>query len=177
MKGVIFKGIRELIVTKLGSNAWQAIASSAECSESFFSSAQEYPDELALELISETARFMELSVDQVCVEFGKFWVANTGRETYPSIFALAGDRPLDFLNNINRIHKIVTRTTGSSPPSFSIEKGDEGQILIHYYSSRQLCSVLHGLILGVGQMYGQELHVTEKACVKNGADHCIMEVR
>ena len=59
---------------------------------------------------------------------------------------------------------------------FEYEDLPDGRMLMKYKSPRRLCPVLHGLILGVGLFFDQELEVHERACMHSGAPQCVMEV-
>lgn len=177
MKGVVNKGIQELVEQRFGTEVWQRVKSAAGCDEPFFATSEDYPDELTLALIGAISQIADLSPETVQIEFGRFWVTNTGRATYPSLFQIAGKDPRELLRNLNRIHEQVTRSiANASPPHFECEELPDGRLRMHYHSERGLCAVVHGLILGVGDLFGQELRVQETACARQGAACCTMEV-
>jgi heme-NO-binding protein len=79
---------------------------------------------------------------------------------------------------MNRVHKTVTRSIPNArPPHLDCEELPDGGMLIHYSSERRLCPVLHGLILGVGVLFNQELQVREIGCMLKGEARCTFEVR
>ncbi|OGV67909.1 MAG: hypothetical protein A2283_12200 [Lentisphaerae bacterium RIFOXYA12_FULL_48_11] len=177
MKGIINKGIQELVETKFGVEAWLKIKELANCEEPFFAASENYPDEMTIALVKAAAEVSGLSPEEVQVEFGKYWVPNTGRKAYPTFFQIAGTTPREFLINMNRVHDIATRTAvGAAPPKFSYEELPDGKLIMRYHSKRKLCSVLRGLIMGVGILYQKELEVVEKCCMFQGADYCEMEI-
>jgi len=178
MKGVINKGIQELVERRSGTSAWEAVRQEAGCEEPSFSPGLDYPDEMTLDLVSAAASCTHRSPDKILIEFGKHWVCHTARETYPTLFALVGDNPRDFLRNIDRIHAQVTLSiAGARPPKLTAEDLPDGALAVHYVSERKLCPVVHGLILGVGIHFGRELCVVETCCTRRGALECIFEVR
>ena len=177
MKGVINKGIQELVEARFGAEAWEQVKARAGCEEPFFAVSEDYPDEMTLALAQAAAEVSGWPTETVLVEFGKFWVPHTGRETYPTFFQLAGSSPREFLLNMDRVHEQVTRSMlNAVPPRFSYKELPDGRLLMHYHSQRGLCAVLRGLILGVGLFFHQELQVRERACSHQGSPHCTMEI-
>ncbi len=177
MKGVINKGIQELVESQFGSEAWSEIKIRAGCDEPFFATSEDYPDEMSLSLVQAASEVSGLAVEDVLVEFGKYWVPNTGAKSYPAFYKMAGTDARRFLLNMNRIHDQVTHNlANATPPRFTYEELDDGRLLMHYHTERNLCPVLRGLILGVGIYFNEDLTVNETACTADGAPHCTMEV-
>jgi len=177
MKGIINKGIQELVEMKFGTGAWEKVKSLAGCKEPFFAITMDYPDEMTLVLVRAAADVSGLPVETVMIEYGKFIVPNTLKKNYPSYFALAGSSPREFLLNMNRVHELATKSISNAvPPRFEYDELPDGRLLMHYHSERGLCAVLRGLILGVGILFGQELQISETACSQKGDPHCTIEV-
>lgn len=177
MKGVINKGIQELVEEKFGLEAWEEVKRRAGCHEPFFATHREYPDEMTADLVEAAAGALGLPPTDVLVEFGRYWVPNTGRRSYPAYFKLLGSSSRELLLNLNRVHEQVTRNLpGASPPRFEYEELPDGRLLIHYDSERRLCAVLLGLIEGVGTLFDEELSVREISCALEGDPRCTMEV-
>jgi len=177
MKGIINKGIQEFVETKFGAETWKKITALAECEEPFFAISEDYPDEMTIALVEAASQISELPVKSVMIEFGKFVLLNTFKNNYPTYYALAGSSAKEFLFNMNRVHSHVTESIpGAIPPKFECEELSDGRLLMHYHSERGLCSVLHGLILGVENLFNENLQVQETACFHQGDSHCIMEI-
>ena len=177
MKGIINKGVQELVEAKFGAEVWEKVKELAKCEEPFFSTSHDYPDQMTMDLVNAVSEVCGLSLEAVLVEFGKFWVLNTGPQTYPTFFKLAGKSAREFLLNMNKVHEQVTKSVNNAvPPNFEYEELPDGRLLMHYRSKRRLCAVLRGLIMGVGIYFDEELHVKEIACVSSGGSQCTMEV-
>ena len=177
MKGVINKGIQELVETKFGAEAWDKVKEIAKCEEPFFSTSEDYPDQMTLDLANAASEISGLPLEAVLVEFGKFWVSNTGLESYPTFFKLAGKTAREFLLNLNKVHNQVTKNIRNArPPIFEYEELTDGRLLMHYRSDRRLCDVMRGLILGVGIHFDEELQLKETSCMNNGDPQCTMEI-
>ncbi len=177
MKGVINKGLQDLVESEFGVAFWERIKKLAGCDEPYFEANSDYPDKITLDLVSAAAEVTGRSTDSILVEFGKFWLPNTGRATYPTLYKLAGTTPREFLRNLNRIHETVARNVpNASPPNFVCEDLPDGRIRMHYKSKRELCPVFKGLILGVGILFDQKLEVQEVDCTRKGGSKCTMEI-
>ena len=123
MKGVINKGIQEMIEAKFGHVLWEKIKERAGCEEPAFVLSIDYPDEMSVALVQAAAEILDLPMESVMIDFGRYWVPNTGKSQYPSYFALAGATPGEFLLNLDRIHEHVTQNIpGAKPPRFEIEE-------------------------------------------------------
>ncbi len=177
MKGVINKGIQDLVESHYGPESWQKVQDLADCKEPFFAVSKDYPDAMTMALIMATAKVSGQDPAEVMIAFGRHWVSEVGAKCYPAFYQIAGDNPREFLLNMNAVHEQVTRNMDeASPPSFIYEELPGGRLLLHYESERSLCPVLKGLILGVGDYFGQELTVVETSCQKKGDPRCTMEV-
>ena len=177
MKGIINKGIKELVIDRFGDDAWEKVLALAKCKESFFSVSDDYPDQMTLDLVEAACQVSGLSEDQVLFEFGRFWVTHTGVQSYPSYFKLAGKNAREFLLNMDKVHVQVTKNViNVSPPRFGYEQLEDGRLLMHYTSERGFCSALRGLIVGVGDFFHEKLEVHETTCMKKGDPRCTMEV-
>lgn len=177
MKGVINKGIQEMVVSRFGHPAWEEIKRKARVTEDLFLLTEDYSDEGTIRLVHAAAEVLDLPTEGVMVEFGRFWFTHVAPVLYPSYLALAGSSPLEMLKNVDRIHRLVTRNIpSSSPPSFQVEEEENGMLRFHYFSTRGLCPVVRGLVEGIGEYFGKAMAVTEVECVHRGDHHCIFEV-
>ncbi|MBI5017505.1 MAG: heme NO-binding domain-containing protein [Deltaproteobacteria bacterium] len=177
MRGIINKGIEELVLERWGDAAWNEVKRLAGCDEPFFAVSSSYPDETTAALIDAASRVSGLPPESVMIEYGKYVVPHSLKRHYPSFFALAGASPRQFLLNLNRVHREVTKSIrGARPPFFRIDEAEDGRLQIEYGSERRLCAVLHGLLLGVGLALGQELTVRHTECRDRGDPACRFEV-
>ena len=177
MKGIITQGIKEMVEAKYGTAAWEKVKSLAGCEEPFFAISLDYPDDMTLALVKAASEVSGLPAETVMIEYGKFMVLNTLKNHYPTYFALGGASPREFLLNMDRVHNEATKSVPlAAPPRFDYEELPDGRLLMHYSSNRGLCTVLRGLILGVGLLFSQDLQVQEIACMHKGNQRCTMEV-
>ena len=177
MKGIINKGIQDMVVRQMGQEAWDNVRSITHFDDAFFVIALEYPDSLTFALIEAVANLKGVSQEQAIEDCGRFMVPNTLKESYPRYFENAGQSPREFLMNMDKVHKQVTDAIAhAKPPRFSYEQLPNGNLRMHYHSERNLYPFLKGLIYGVGDYFHSRLTVTEFACTKQGNDHCSFDV-
>jgi predicted hydrocarbon binding protein len=177
MKGIINRGIQELVESKFGAEAWNRVKELAKCEEPFFSIGEDYPDRMTMALANAASDVFGLPLEAVLVEFGEFWIQNTCAEFYTPLFKLAGNTARELLLNMNEVHRQVLKNIPNSmPPHFECEELQDGRLLIHYTSKRRLCAAMRGLVLGVGKYFDEELQVEETECMHHGAPRCTIEV-
>jgi len=177
MKGIINRGIQEMVEASYGTEIWENIKCLAGCEEPFFAVSLDYPDGMTFALVKAVSDVSGMPVETVLAEYGKYVVQHTLKKHYPTYFTLAGTSPREFLLSRERIHSQATpRISKAAPPKFTYEELPDGRLLIHYDSSRKLCAVLRGLILGVGMLFRQELEVRETTCMHKGDRQCTVEV-
>jgi len=177
VKGVINKGIQELVVCRFGLPAWEEIRRRAGVKEELFLISEDYPDEDTMNLVRAAAEVLGLPAREVMVEFGRFWFTHVAPLLYPSYMALAGSSPEKILKNVDRIHRLVTKNIrGAEPPAFRVEETEGGGLRLHYFSTRGLCSVVRGLVESIGEYFGSSFDVVEEDCVHRGDPHCVFQV-
>jgi len=177
VKGIINRGIQELVECKFCKTTWEKIKKRAGCNDPFISASEDYPDQTTYDLVDAASEITELPHDTVLMEFGKYWIPNTGARSYPTFFKLAGDSARVFLLNMAIVHRhIAMNRHNFGPPIFEYEETPSGRLLMYYKSPRMLCSALHGLILCVGIYFGEKLEVEETSCMKTGDPCCTMKV-
>lgn len=153
MKDVMSKNMQRLVETKSGDKAWEDVKKLAGCKEPYFSSVDDYPDQMTVDLTYAASKVSGLSLEDVLIELGGF----------PS--------------NMGAVHERVAKPMSNAvPPHFEHEEVQENRLLIHYYSERGFCRVLCGLMPGVGMCFNEEMFINETSCKNKGNKHCTMEV-
>jgi hypothetical protein len=80
------------------------------------------------------------------------------------------------LNDI--IHPEVRKLyPGAQAPDFTFSSSDDGALLIGYDSSRRLCELAEGFVLGAGDHFGEVVAVDQPECVHRGDAACILRCR
>jgi hypothetical protein len=88
------------------------------------------------------------------------------------------ERARPFLLTLNDvIHPEVRKLHADArPPEFWFEEEDPDVLVMHYQSDRRLCLMAEGMVRGAATWFGERAHVTQPACVHEGADRCVLTI-
>jgi Haem-NO-binding len=155
MYGIVNKAIQDLVTEKFGQEKWEIILTKSGIEEDFFISNEPYDDDITFKLAVAVSEEMNLTVSQVLVAFGEWWVVKTTKEKYGGLMESGGKNLKEFLLNLplfhNRVMLIYPRLT---PPEFKVSNISENSINLHYFSKRErLQEFVRGLIQGLGIMF------------------------
>lgn len=139
-----------------------------------------YDDALLLAGVGVASQLTHLSTDMLLREYGCYFISN-GLTSHLCAYLLTEVRSgKELLMVMRDAHAQMRRTSDAlTPPLFEYEisQHDPHGFVLVYDSPRKLCSVLSGAIEGAALRYGEKVHVTERTCMKAGADACRFEVR
>jgi hypothetical protein len=163
MHGLIFTGFRAFVASeypRITHEVWENerhLATGA------------YTDEEFEALLGRT---VDLSGDPratVLRRFGIFAGVSTFRLLYPAYYA-GHAHTFSFLLDIEQqIHQVVRRTVpDAAPPHLDIRELSGGGVSIAYTSSRRLCELLEGLVVGVARFYGDAVQIDQPLCMHRG---------
>lgn len=163
MHGLIFTGFRAFVASE-----YPAVADEVWTDQRHLAT-EAYPDE---EFEAVVARTVALSGDPratVLRRFGIFAGISTFRLLYPDYYA-GHENTYSFLLDIEQqIHEVVRRTVpDAAPPHLDIRPLSGGGVAIAYTSTRGLCELLEGLVIGVGRFYGDALQIEQPLCMHRG---------
>ena len=80
MYGIVNKGIEELIKARFSEEKWNAILLRSGVGIDFFIGSESYDDDITFKIATAVSEEMNMSIDEVLIEFVKWWVLVTGRE-------------------------------------------------------------------------------------------------
>ena len=177
MKGVIFRGLESLVIEKCGMGAWDTLLEKNAPNDRVYISAQSYPDEELFGLAQDVALVLELSMAEVLKVFGEY-LFDYLLQRHPAIVEQF-DGFVSLITSIDSvIHSEVAKLYQEpNLPSIRCTVIEDGFILMHYYSSRQLCLCAEGLIYGAAAHYNMTVTLEHIECMHKGADECTIEVR
>lgn len=177
MKGIIFNLLEDVVSTHFGEEAWDQALDSANLNGSYTSLGSYDDGQLAALLgaisartgqsIGETLRwFGHKSMPFLAQRYTEFFSAHNSLRS----FLLA-------LNDV--IHAEVRKLyPGAEVPVFQFETppGEAGHdsLLIHYSSKRRLCLLAEGFIAGAADCFAEKVAVSQRQCMHEGADHCVI---
>ncbi|MEN9522861.1 MAG: hypothetical protein RL065_1238 [Bacteroidota bacterium] len=179
MYGIINKSIESLVVEKFGLDKWEIIKSKSGINVDFFLSNEAYDDEITYKLVSTIATEMNITVHDVMVTFGEYWVTKTTHQKYESLMNAGGQNLKEFLINLPGFHnRIMLLYPKLTPPEFKIGKIEDDNIEMLYYSKRNaLQPFVIGLFQGLGKMFNTKVEVKHIDGIHNGLDHDVYNVK
>ena len=155
MYGIVNKAIENLVIENFGELKWNIIKESSGIDVEFFMSNESYDDDITYKLAEAVSKEMNISLSDVFITFGEYWVLKTGKEKYGSLMEAGGSNLKDFLKNLPTFHnRIMLLYPKLTPPEFKVSHEEERSIYLHYFSKREgLKDFVRGLIQGLGILY------------------------
>jgi hypothetical protein len=121
---------------------------------------------------------MKMSVSDVLIAFGEWWVMKTTKEKYAGLMESGGSTLKEFLVNLplfhNRVMLIYPKLT---PSEFKVSEVSEKSLNLHYFSKREgLQDFVRGLIQGLGKMFNTPVEIELVQTRDDGDSHEIFKV-
>jgi hypothetical protein len=178
MYGIVNKAIEDLITDNFGLSKWEAIKEKSGVDVDFFLSNEPYDDAITFQLATAASEVLGITIGEVLIAFGEYWVLKTGKEKYGGLMEAGGNNLKEFLINLplfhNRIMLIYPKLT---PPEFKVSDIQERSILVHYHSKRTgLQEFVRGLLSGLAKMYQTEASIELIQSRDDGNTHEIFKV-
>lgn len=151
MYGMIHRAVRQMVLDAQGEEAWLNLARLAGVGPVEMISIEVYDDDVTFNLIAATADFLEIPLESLLVEFGRFWIGFAERGSFGHIMDFTGKDLIRFIGNLDRMHSgVKAAMPDARMPSFSIVQNAPGRIVVEYRSSRTgLELFVQGLLLGL----------------------------
>jgi len=178
MYGIVNKAIESLVIENFGEAKWKIIKESSDIDVDFFMSNEPYDDDITFKLANAVSKEMNISLSDVFITFGEYWVLKTGKEKYGSLMEAGGSNLKGFLKNLPTFHnRIMLFYPKLTPPEFKISNEEEKSIYIHYYSKREgLKDFVRGLLQGLGKLYNTTIQIDLLEDRDKGDHHEIFKV-
>ena len=97
MYGIVNKAIENLVIENFGELKWKIIKESSEIDVEFFMSNEPYDDDITYKLPGAVSKEMNISLSDVFITFGEYWVLKTSKEKYGSLMEAGGSNLKEFL--------------------------------------------------------------------------------
>ncbi len=178
MYGIINTSIEELVIEKFGAPVWEEILLKSGIKKQIFLSNEAYDDAITYQLASATADVVGITIGDVLLEFGKWWILHTCQNRYGSMLKTGGADLAGFLMGLPSFHnRVQLMYPKLSPPEFKVEKLAEQQYILHYYSKRPaLQEFMRGLLYGLGTYFKTEVAVQLLQSRDQGFEFEIFEI-
>ena len=99
MYGIVNKAIQDLVTSNFGEEKWEIILEKSGVEEDFFISGEAYDDAITFKLAQAVSEEMNLSLQEVLIAFGEWWVVKTTKEKYGGLMESGGSTFKEFLIN------------------------------------------------------------------------------
>jgi hypothetical protein len=163
MHGLIFTGFRAFVASE-----YPRIAHEVSTDQRHLVT-EAYPDADFETVVSRTVELSGDSRRTVLRRFGIFTGISTFRLLYPAYYAEHDDTFSFLLDIEQKIHEVVRATVRqAAPPHLDIRPLSGGGVSIAYTSSRGLCDLLEGLVVGVSRFYGDAVAIEQPLCMHRG---------
>jgi Haem-NO-binding len=178
MYGIVNKAIQELVVSQFGAVAWENVKKRSGIAVDFFISNQPYDDAITYQLAGAVSEETGLSLKDVLIAFGEYWVLHTGKEKYGSLMEAGGNNLKEFLVNLPNFHsRVMLIYPKLTPPEFRVSDIAENSVNIHYLSERQgLQDFVYGLLQGLGKLYNTPTKIELLQSRGEGHSHEVFSV-
>jgi hypothetical protein len=172
MHGIIFASLHDYARDRLGAEATTEIFAGRT-----YAMSETHPDSELFQLLEQTARQRNAPIDELLRDFGDFTAQKTFARLYPAFYEIAGGTRAFLLGIEDRIHELVRATIpDAKPPALLVRPNGHDGVRIDYSSPRRLCRLLEGLLIGTGHHYGEQVSISETACMHTGAPACRFEI-
>lgn len=159
MYGLVNKAIRELVIETAGEESWEQIAENVNHLEGDFVAMYPYEDKLTYDLVSETAKMLGKDENDILMIFGKYWINYTKKSRYGDLLDFDNQSFVEIIDSLDFLHdRIKDMMPDLNPPKFSSKRINSNRLELTYESHRDgMMPMLHGLILGMGELYKLQL--------------------
>lgn len=163
MYGIVNKALQEMVCNQFGDSCWAQILIKAQINDEFFISNDAYPDTTTYALIGAASSHLEIPVNDLLEQFGRYWVLETGQRSYGHLLKTGGDNLAEFLFNLPNFHaRIFLIYPNLQPPEFVCEPDGPQQIKVKYFSHRVgLSPFVIGLLYGLGELFATPVQVSQ----------------
>lgn len=177
MHGVIMSELKNFVTGNYDRNTWNLLLRNAGLWPRLYVPVADYPDEEAISLVTKASEMTQTAPTKILESFGEFVVGGLLKMYRP----LIRDewRTLELIENTETaIHTAIRlRDKRAKPPNLRCVRISPAEVVVHYGSERQMCSVAKGIAKGVAKHYGDTVTITERTCMHRGDDHCEISIR
>ncbi|MFM9910168.1 MAG: heme NO-binding domain-containing protein [Chitinophagaceae bacterium] len=178
MYGIVNKAIEELVIANFGEEKWEAIKAKSDIDIEYFISNEPYDDEITFKLAGAVSNEMNISVADVLITFGEWWILKTAKEKYGSLLSTGGESLRAFLIHLPDFHtRIMLMYPKLTPPEFKISHIEDNSVQVHYFSKREgLQEFVRGLLQGLSKLYQTQTSIELLQTRNEGSSHEIFKV-
>ncbi|MCB9878129.1 MAG: heme NO-binding domain-containing protein [Planctomycetes bacterium] len=179
MYGLVNRAIEDLVCSRFGADAWQAICRRAGIERPSFVGMQPYDDAITYSLVAAAAAELQTEDAAVLETFGEHWMTYTVEEGYGDLLSMMGETLEQFLDNLDAMHgRIQAQMPALRPPHLRREPLPDGDSILHYHSDRPgLAPMVVGLLRGLARRFDVEVETSRLPPVGTGHERFLLRVR
>lgn len=173
MLGLVNQALQEMVTDRLGAEAWDRIRQQAGVQDRVFVVMRQYPDHVTYDLAGAVAAQLGVPLPDALHAFGHYWMAFAERQPWGKVMHGMASSVRELLPALNDLHThLALSFPGVTMPQFRCEDAEGGALLVHYFSPRPgLAPFVHGVLEGIGAMYGEVIEVRQVQSRDGGAAH------
>lgn len=177
MHGTIFFELKKYVETKLGPDTWNRLLRETDLGVRTYEVMADYPDSEVVKLTAAASRITGVPVLAILEDFGEFLAPDLLR-MYAGLIDPKW-KTLDVIEQTeNQIHRVVRlHNRDAHPPELKCVRHSADEVVIHYGSSRKMCSVAKGIVRGLARHYDERIEISESTCMLKGDPSCTILIR
>ena len=178
MYGIVNKAIQELVIANFGIEKWETIIAKSGIEVDFFISNEPYDDDITFKLANAVSEEMNISLDEVFIVFGEWWIMKTTQDKYKGLMESGGSTLKEFLLNLPNFHnRVMLMYPKLSPPEFKVTDITEVSLNLHYLSNRVgFQEFVRGLLQGLSKMFNTNIDIKLIQSRNDGYSHEIFKI-
>jgi hypothetical protein len=178
MYGIVNNAIQELVIANFGKEKWEIISKKSGIDVDFFISSEPYDDDVTFNLAIAVSEEMNMSVENVLIAFGEWWVLKTTKEKYSGIMESGGSNLKEFIMNLPIFHnRVMLIYPKLSPPEFKVTDVTDNSVNLHYLSNRVgFQEFVRGLIQGLSKLFETNVLIELVQSRNDGFSHEIFKI-
>ena len=163
MKGTVVNCLAQMVTSRFGENQWkESLCKAGLSADKTYGCLGDVDDSEVMAIFRGVSEVTSLPFVEVLNAFGHYWSESYAPKIYESYFKKAKSAR-ELLLNLDHIHAAMTKSVKSAkPPRFRYEWQGKNRLIMHYYSHRNLVSLMPALILGVANYYHEKVQVHSK---------------
>lgn len=176
MKGVVFNIFESFIVENFSEEAWEEVLHESKIEEDVFVGPKTYDDSIFFALVTTAVKLKGLDFSQAVRLFGKYSFPMLRSKLITVVDQFT--TPEELLLNLDSIIHVEVRKLldNANPPKFEVIRIDEG-LELKYYSKRNLCIFLEGLLDGLAAHYHKKVKYEQVTCTHRGDEFCTFNIK
>lgn len=163
MYGLVNQGVRDLVMSQHGADAWARIRTRAQVEFDEFRSMAVYDDAVTYALVEAASLELDVPATDLLFAFGEHWILFSAEAGYGAMLEMCGDSFLRFLRGLDDMHARVGMTMSElRAPSFHLESSTDDACRLRYASERVgLAPFVTGLLSGLAKRFGIEVDISD----------------